>query len=888
MHIPVLSSQRIRKRQKDDTTNAPPSTRFSLVMKKQQGAPRTIGSLRMAFLLLSNGHVPFHSSASNRPCPLPFQQTMKNALIFIIVLFLLTVNQFSMTSAMAASTLNIINRVDEVAQLQLFLHFDQLPLFTTETRGRRVNIELKNTVIDEGMAAITTDERLIKMVHSQQNADTLLSFYFRYPPQKVTTERREETGLLILEILPGNPLSARYPELSAQFNGVTVLQRRYADALNPVNISLYIDDWKSFFTEHETPLTINPLPQFVLPPFPLAAVISPTVDPDQWLPLEIKTLAGENRWHEAHRLLREQVLAQPDESLKERLLLTYAEALVRAGEYQEPYVLLQGIARQYPDTPKASLAQLLFFYLEADNGDVFSAAHELKLLCRHMEEIALFPGHCAMLLAETTLASGRPVEAGRILAEVSMDKEPGLRDLHLLRQADLLYDAEDIRAALDMYRKVRDRDPELIHNDPMSLARFSDALYRSQRYQEAGASYGILSELLTNKPYQDLALFRGAQSKLHVQETERIGRISLVQIRDAFPSSEGGERALLRQTDLDYLSGRSDAEAAAVVYGRLGREAATIALREEAFFKQALVNALAGDHRTSVEQCMGILREFQSGSLRTETMALLFEQLPGVIRQLVNNQEYFQALILAMQNRRYFARGWLGTGLLYDVAEAYSALGLIFETIQTYQYLFEVALPEESEQLYLPFITTLIAGGQYVRAEEFADRYFLRYPQGNDGPEIFILKIQALLASGRTEQAIRLLQSDHKMQTPRLSLLSARVYFTQQQWDKVINTLLDPELEQYLSAGEPLFHLAESFFQTGQMPLAVPLFRRLAAQEYNSEQASFRLAQIAQRMNNRQESLNLFTELAEKDTDSPWTRLAREQAAILQIDPLDP
>ena len=36
-------------------------------------------------------------------------------------------------------------------------------------------------------------------------------------------------------------------------------------------------------------------------------------------------------------LLREQVTKQPDEQLKERLVLTYAEALVRAGEYRDPY-----------------------------------------------------------------------------------------------------------------------------------------------------------------------------------------------------------------------------------------------------------------------------------------------------------------------------------------------------------------------------------------------------------------------------------------------------------------------------------------------------------------------------------------------------------------------
>jgi tetratricopeptide (TPR) repeat protein len=801
----------------------------------------------------------------------------------IIVLFLLTVNLFSNTAVQAASVLNIVNRIDETTQLQIFLHFDHRPSFTIETTGRRVNVELEDTVVAETINEIITDERMIRMVSRQQGTSTVLSFYFRYPPQRVTTESREETGMLMLDIVPGNPLSARYPELSAQFNGVTVLSRRTSDSLNPLNISPYVHDWKSFFTLHESPVTITPPPRLGLPPFPLAAAMPPEIAIDQWLSPEIKGLADATRWQEAYRLLRVQLTEQPDESLKERILLTYAETLVRAEEYREPYVLLQSIAREYPDTPMATLAQLLFTYLEADNGDLFSAAHELETLCRQMEDASLFPTHCTMLLAETTLASGRPADANAILAKMDVGNDPQLYDRRLLRRADLLYDANDIAAALTAYRELSEHQPKLVHTDPMSLARFTDVLYREQHYREAGENYRILGELLIDKPYQDLALFREAISQLRFPETERRGRIGLVQIQDAFPQAEGGQRALLKQTDLDYASGRIDAAAASAAYSRLGQEAGTVALREEASFKLALVNALAGNHRESVEQCMDLLRGFQSGALRTETMALLFQQLPGVIRRLVHDQEYIQALALAMQNRTYFARGWLDTGLLYDIVEAYSALGLITETIQTYQYLFEISLPIEAEQLYLPFIRTLSLAGQHVRAEEFADRYFLRHPQGNDGPAIFLLKVHALFASGRDEQAIRLLESDHRLHTPQLRLLGARIYFSRQQWIQVIDILTDPDLESFLTINEPLFFLAESYFQTGQATRAAPLFRQLTTQENGSEQAKFRLAQIAAQHENQQEALNLFEELAEKGTDPLWTGLAREQAAILQL-----
>src|SRR5665647_635771 len=152
--------------------------------------------------------------------------------------------------------------------------------------------------------------------------------------------------------------------------------------------------------------------------------------------------------------------------------------------------------------------------------------------------------------------------------------------------------------------------------------------------------------------------------------------VDLQQIQEAFPGSEGGARALLKQTDLDYISKKINAEKAEAVYRKTAEKAETIVLREEASLKQALVNHLAGDHQTSVALCMAMLRSFRSGKLHIEAQALLIEQLPGVIKKLVNDKEYIKALVLAKQNRMFFSRGWLNTSLLYDLAGIYNKLGL--------------------------------------------------------------------------------------------------------------------------------------------------------------------------------------------------------------------
>ena len=57
----------------------------------------------------------------------------------------------------------------------------------------------------------------------------------------------------------------------------------------------------------------------------------------------------------------------------------------------------------------------------------------------------------------------------------------------------------------------------------------------------------------------------------------------------------------------------------------------------------------------------------------------------------------------------------------------------------------------------------------------------------------------------------------------------------------------------------------------------------LAARSANSEQAHFRLAQLELRRDKTAAALNLFQKLAEEGKDPLWTRLAREEAAILQL-----
>jgi tetratricopeptide (TPR) repeat protein len=802
--------------------------------------------------------------------------------LFIFTLLLATVNLFSRTSAMAASVLQRVNRGDEPTRVQLFLHFDRLPGFQLATDGRKIDVELLDTTSAPSLPAPAADERMIKMVTKEQPPKTIVSFYFRYPPQKVTTEGNKETSMLLIDVLLGNQLSATYPELTTKLQGVSVVKRTDSSSFNPLNNSLYASNWLSFFTKYESPVEIKPQPRLHLPPFPLASAIAPVLDNEQWLPAEVLELARDNKWGQACQLLRQEVTTQPEEPLKERLVLTYAEALIRAGEYRDPYFLLQRIMLRYPDTLLADLANFLLIYQQAVRGDFVNSFYELKGLTGKIGQATPFGGSFALLSAELALLAGRIKEAEQFLQLPALVEQETLAPTRLLRQTDLRYLNNEKAKSLTDYLDLASRSP-LIDADPMSLAFLCDCLYAAKRYPEAVKRYMQLADLLNNQPDQALALFRQAMSQLHVPALAKKARLDLQQVQEAFPHSRGGALARLKQTDLDYAAKQLEPNEARAIYSAYAIHGDSIAIREEAGLKEALVNALSDEHETSVNQCMNLLRSFQSGSLRTETIALLLQQLPGVIRQLVKDERYIQALVLAKQNKKFFARGWLDTQLLYDLANAYDRLGMNAEAAQTYQYLFEVHNEADRENIYLPLLRSLFSAGQYIQVEEFADRYQLRYPKGRDLSAVYLLKAQALSRSGQIDKAIRLLSAPSSPRTPPLELLKGRLFFETKEWQKVIDTLEQPELRPLLAEQAMLLPLAESYYQAGHLDQAALLFRQLMAQEGGSEQAQFRLAQIEATRDNRSQALNLFKDLAEKGKDPLWTKLAREETAILEM-----
>ena len=738
-------------------------------------------------------------------------------------------------------------------------------------------------MVSKTVTPLPADDRLIKMLIKQEEQSTVISLFFRYKPQSINENARPEPASLMLDIILGNEFTSMYPDLSDRLQGVTRLDRDNVDYTNPVNVSPYAADWLSFFRDYESAVSISPPMTFTLPPFPIYKAVEDPMLVEEWLPETAGEPAAQGLWNQVQQILREHIGNQRDEHKRELLLFTYAESLVRAGEYENPHALLQQIIQRQPDTAMADLANFLFVYLRNRHEPDYPGFYELQKAIAPFAQTTPYAGYFTLLLGEAAMDMGRPDEAEKLFTRDDIAFHAGANAIRRMRLGDIRYIEDQKIKALVSYLQLDD-DSDVIHEYPESLSRFGDLLYMHKKYAQAVDAYAELSELLDQKPGHDLAMFRLILSRMRLGTPQRQTENALQQLREAFANTEGAYRATMKQTDLDYLNTSATNEEIINRYQHLGRVANTIALREEAYFKEALIYHLEGKKEESIQQCMRLLREFQSGNLRTEARALIIRQLEDVIADRVAEKRYTEALVLAQQNRDLFSRGWISKNMLYDLADAYTNLGFFDRAARTYQYLFDVSSGAEQEQVYLPLLESLYFDGQYKTIEDYADRFGFRYPQSSLRAPIFLLHLKALVAQGKEKQAAALLDEENRPTSDEIESYAVQVNYKLDRWPEVIQGLTETSLSSQVETDRKMaLMLAEAYYQNGQ-PQAAEIFYLLAVDgEEKNDQAGFRLAQIAAADGRREEALKLLREIAEKGISPLWQKLAEEEIAIMQL-----
>jgi hypothetical protein len=797
--------------------------------------------------------------------------------LFLLTFVLMTLLPITATGA---TILQDISITDELERTQIVLQFSTLPKCSTNIVSRRINLICTDTFAIENIPLPLAGERIIKTLKTQQEKQMELSFFLRYTPQNVTTEKKESDSILILDILPGNPYSQKYPDLSDQLLGATIMNRDKIDYTNPLQTSFYAGNWLNFFKQYESQVYIEPTVKLTLPDFPLISQFEIIIQDEQWLPKSVTEAASYKKWNIVETILTDTIENEKNEDLRLRLLLTYCETLIRKGDYDIPADILEKFKRLYPDNKLINLADFLSIYQLIQFKDPYLGFIDLKKYDETVQINNTVAPYLNILLAESALLTGNYDEADIFLKRDNVAYINTAKNIRNIRQADLLYLKNNKIGAMVSYMDIVKQN-DILYNMPRSLAFYADTLYNHKRYQDAEQNYVKLGELITDKRHQDLTLFRLTMSRL--KQKQDVYTL-LSQIQYSYPGSEGAFRARLKINDLYYIDRKIPTAQIIKDYEALTQEANKKNLREEATFKLAIVQALENNNIPSVNILMKQLRDFRNGDLFLEAKALLVERLPLAIHEQIEKQNFVEALVLAKKNREFFKKGWIDNSILYDLAVAYEQIGANMRSATAYKYILESTPKKFQEAAYLPLLKILYNNGQFDQVEKYANQYFSFYNKGKDSNDIFLIRMKALNESGKTSYAANLLKNNKQPNSTELDEVAAHIFFNLAQYTDVIQLLDTEKFQSQLPENSKLlFFLAESYFQNEKYNKAKQLFIQLKTYPSYRDQAIFREGQILLENNEKRTALMRFNKLTEKGTSPLWKKLAEEQIQMINM-----
>lgn len=803
---------------------------------------------------------------------------MQTIALFLLTIILTTVSGY----AAPQPILEKVSMSYNDNSVQITCSFNTTPQYTITHTEKRVDLTLKDTIIDKNITFPEPNAKTVKILSQEKKDSTNISLFFRYPPHKVQPAPNQEVNKLTFNILLGNSFTTTQPELASKQQRRISPQKKSKDSSNPFHASPYPGNWKNFFKDYEAEIQIDPAVQFSLMPFPAIALLPPEAEKNiAILPPAIMENARMNHWNDQIHLIIELINTEQDLETKKKLTLTYGDILLRAGNYNEAYKQFFVLSTQYATEPIGILARYLLLRLQAEYADPWLADVELKNFEPAMDKSNPATPWFILTRLETALATKQLEDMQSLLQRDDITFPAEIQQLKAMRQADYWLAVKEFGKALEGYQAL-DKSGLLAENSP-SLCGYCGVLYHQKHFKEAAECYDRVAkdDSLNTRQHLGMISFRKLMSQLHLTPEAKLIN-NFAQIEMTYPNTEAGVRADLKQIDLKLLTLKNWEKQALTYYHSIAETAESRSIREEAAFKEALVHRLLNQKEKCVELLMTFRREFNSGPLHDTALALLIEVLPDLLKENNKNGKYIETLILAKQNKFLFVNGWIDIGLLAEMAEAYYQFGLLNEAARMYRYLMEDNTGVGENPYYLPLIKISYEQGDADLVEEYAGQYSSRYPKGRDTEEILYLRAQNLLAHNKYQEALTLL-SGKNSKDPRFKLVQASLLFHLNEYAKA-RVLLE-ELKVTKDSNEPdsLFMLAESMYQLGDIEKAEQLFLPLQQNRAHQDQALFRLAEIARQKGQKDRALKLFKQIVETGINPLWQKLAKNELELAKL-----
>ena len=805
---------------------------------------------------------------------------MKKNTIYIalLLIFLSAVNSFS-------ANLEEIEKVEQFSAIQFFLTFDSTPAYKVEQTGRRVDLLLTGTTLADTAVIPPEDQNIIRYGTTKSKDLLAISLFLRYLPEKYSISEIDDNKL-VLELIPGSIYTKNFKDLERQLDGAILHQQDPVIRRTPLTNSIYKYNWKSFFKNYEAEININLDVNLTWPPFPVVQYLPPLYKANiELLPENLIIAAQDGVWGELNFEIPRLINEALDDPEKQKLLaLTYGEILGRQGDFAGSYKQLYLLAEKYPNELLATFANYLMLLIQAEHTDTYLANYELNdVTSEFPPQNGLLP-YALLTDIETALATNNLKRMNTVLLRDDIGFPTHSEQLKNMRQADYWYSLNQPVKASAAYQLLDNKT--LLQSYPFSLNGYCSTLYQLNKFQDSTTCYQTLEQIVTNSKQTTLIRYRKLMSQSKAYNEPFLNRFE--QLALSAPNQEGGVRGRIKTYDLDMLA-TDNIETYSYIADSYFKTAQSFLERftsEEAYFKSALAYYLAEDTKKSMETLMNLLRDFQTGSLRETTEALLLQVLPIEIKKLSENKKFKELVILAKKNTALFRKDWIDNSTLVLVADAYLQLGLYSEAHRLYFHLVSTSTEPTRQKLFLPLIETAYRAGMYNRVDDYATRYKFNYPDDTQIDQIILHQSKSLFSIGKYQRALNILPKPIP-DTPLMLRLAININFYNGKYEETLKLLKRYQPEESTVKDETNFIKAESLYKTGKKPAADELFKTIPTKSKHWPQSIYRQAEYLRDKNKKSEAIKLLKLLIKDSQENNWVKLAQQEIKFIQNSTID-
>jgi TolA-binding protein len=316
-----------------------------------------------------------------------------------------------------------------------------------------------------------------------------------------------------------------------------------------------------------------------------------------------------------------------------------------------------------------------------------------------------------------------------------------MRAIASYRLGEAQYLLQKFDSALKWFREGERLQPEFMVQSPSIVFAYADTLVRNG---ETAAGRRMLERLtvgLADTKYGPLLLVRMADVMTRSgrgMEAQALYRT----VAEQFPSTRGAPLASLRLADRRFFQVTADTyRGLSMEYLKIAGLVSDPVLKEEAFFKGALLEALYGSVADAVAAVTGYEKKYPAGvfknvarTMREDLLVLLYHELDraGDCRGIVR---------LALDNREYLARCTAEQGFIPRIDDCFRKLGMIREELDLFCMLVETEWSAASA----PFLFYRI----FDASLELAD-----FARAEAAGKVFLARFAADARSGRVREIL--------------------------------------------------------------------------------------------------------------------------------------